>query len=335
MLNERENFLELLKGGKPDHLVTQWSPFTPVMVDPLQRYTRGNRKRGVTSLDCWGTTISWPEDQPAAIPCNEGDLKVIKEITEWRTQVTVPDLEAAAAKPGAWDDAREAIAKLDHDAEMSMCFMGTGMFEQLHFLMSFEDALVNLLIEPELIDEIIEMIFQYRYTYARLLIENLHPDVICSHDDWGAKNQLFMPPDVWRHFFKERYRKFYQLFHDNNVIALHHADSHCEEIAEDMAEIGIDIWQGVLPQNDIPAIQKKLKGKMLLMGGIDQGIVDIDGIDHQIIRDEVDRVCREYVPGGAFIPCLCSGLRNGAIYPFVDEVIDDEIRKVSPLYCEY
>ncbi|MDR1422461.1 MAG: hypothetical protein LBI64_06335 [Coriobacteriales bacterium] len=335
MLNERENFMELMTGGTPDHLVTQWSPFVPIMIDPLQRYTRGNRKKGTTSIDRWGTTISWPDDQPAAIPLNEGDLKVVKDVTRWREYVKTPDLEGAAAVPGAWDDARAAMDKLDRKAEMTMCFMGTGIFEQLHFLMGFEDALVDLLMEQEAIDELIEEIFQYRYTYARLLIENLKPDVICSHDDWGAKHQLFMHPDIWRRFFKERYRKFYQLFRDNGVISLHHADSHCEEIVEDMAEIGIDIWQGVLPQNNIPAMQKQLAGKMILMGGIDQGLVDIDGIDPQIIRDEVDRTCRDYVPGGSFIPCLCSGLRNGAIYPFVDEVIDDQIRKNSPLYCEY
>jgi hypothetical protein len=332
MLNERENFLELMNGGKPDHLVTQWSPFVPIMVDPLQRYTRGNRQRGTTSVDRWGTTILWPEDQPAALPAHNPELKVVQDVCEWRKVVKVPDLDGAASVPGAWDDARAAIAKLDRNAEMAMCFMGTGIFEQLHFLMGFEDTLVNLLIEPEATDELVEEIFQYRYRYAKLLIENLQPDVICSHDDWGSKTQLFMPPDVWRRFFKERYRKFYQLFADNGVITLHHADSHCEEIVMDMAEIGIDIWQGVLPQNDIPAMQKQLNGTMLLMGGIDQAVVDIDGIDPQIIRDEVDRACAEYVPGGSFIPCLCSGLRNGAIFPIVDDIIDDEIRKVSPLY---
>ena len=31
---------------------------------------------------------------------------------------------------------------------------------------------------------------------------------------------------------------------------------------------------GVLPSNDIPAMQKRLDGKMVIMGGIDADIVD-------------------------------------------------------------
>ena len=34
-----------------------------------------------------------------------------------------------------------------------------------------------------------------------------------------------------------------------------------------MDDLHIDIWQGVLPQNDIPAIQKKLDGRMTLKSG--------------------------------------------------------------------
>ena len=35
-----------------------------------------------------------------------------------------------------------------------------------------------------------------------------------------------------------------------------------------MTEIGIDLWQGVLPTNNIEDITKKLDGRMALMGGI-------------------------------------------------------------------
>lgn len=39
-----------------------------------------------------------------------------------------------------------------------------------------------------------------------------------------------------------------------------HADSYLVPIVEDMAEIGIQVWQGVLPENDIPALQQKRTG---------------------------------------------------------------------------
>ena len=57
--------------------------------------------------------------------------------------------------------------------------------------------------------------------------------------------------------------------HDHGVLVMHHADSFLEPIVEDMAEIGVDVWQGVLPENDILKLQKQLDGRMTLMGGID------------------------------------------------------------------
>jgi len=73
---------------------------------------------------------------------------------------------------------------------------------------------------------------------------------------------------------------------------MHHADSQCELIVKDMMDIGIDIWQGVLPQNDIVKIQKETEGKLILMGGIDASIIDHKEYDEEVIRREVRRPVR-------------------------------------------
>ena len=70
-----------------------------------------------------------------------------------------------------------------------------------------------------------------------------------------------MKPDMWREFFKEPYRRFYGYIRSRGVIAIHHADSYLVPIVDDMAEIGIQVWQGTLPENDIPALQRHLSGK--------------------------------------------------------------------------
>ena len=116
------------------------------------------------------------------------------------------------------------------------------------------------------------------------------------------------------------------MFRDEGILVVHHADSYLEPIVEDMADIGIDVWQGVLPQNDIPKIQRMLDGRMGLMGGIDAAAVDIDNVPEEIIRAEVRRTCEEYVPGGNFIPNLPNDLGNRAIHPRADKIIDYEIR---------
>ena len=162
----------------------------------------------------------------------------------------------------------------------------------------------------------------------KLMVDHVHPDAMLSHDDWGSKTNLFMQPDIWRQFIKKNYQKTYDYLHDHGVVIIHHCDSFCEPIVEDMVDLHIDVWQGVLPQNDIPKLQKIINGRMCLMGGIDAAIVDRDDSTEEEIRTETRRVCKEYAEAGCFIPCITYG-GAGCIHHSTDVFIDDEIEKCS------
>ena len=213
--------------------------------------------------------------------------------------------------------------------------MATGLFEQLHFLMGFEDTLLNFIMEPDSVHELLDYIMEYRMSMAEELIRHIKPDVVLSHDDWGAKDRLFMDPDTYREFFKDRYEKLYRHIKEigkevgKDIIVIHHADSHCAEIIDDMADMHIDIWQGALPSNDIPALQRHLMGKKpYLMGGIDAGIVDNPFSTEEEVRQEVQRAIHdsEALPG--FIPCITYGLPE-SIRPGIFEMISEEIEKYN------
>ena len=96
---------------------------------------------------------------------------------------------------------------------------------------------------------------------------------------------------------------------------------------EDLAEIGVDIWQGVLPTNDIVALTEKLDGRMALMGGIDS-IVDREGVTEAEIRQEVQRALSEYGHLSHFMPSHTYG-GPGTIFPQVEGVIIDEIDRYN------
>lgn len=326
MLTAKENFLETLKiDGKPDRLVNDYEALAAVNNDPLLRYIRGCRAKGVTAKDPWGVTYTWPENQLFAFPLEEN--KPCPDITRWRETVTIPDLAANCSAPELWEDAKNAAEKIRREDKLVMCFMGTGIFEQAHNLMGISDTCMNFLEEPDEMMELLAAIGEYRYTYAKLLIDNLHPDAIISHDDWGSKTSLFFSPHVWRTFLKPLYQKLYGMMKENHVIVIHHSDSYLMPLVEDMAEIGIDVWQGVLNTNDIAAAQRQLAGRMTLMGGIDSGIDREDSTEEEI-RSDVRRVCETYGPGGHFIPSITYGL-PGTLFPHVNPILKDEIQRYN------
>ena len=326
MLTKKQNFLETIKpDGHPDRLVNDYEFIQAVMCDPIQRFTRGNRKKGCTTKDQWGTTYVWPEYELFAFP-SEADL-VCPDVTEWKDTVKVPDLIANCSAPELWEDAKNAAAKVNRDEQLVLSFMGTGVYEQAHNLLSIAELLCDIKLEPEATLELLEAIGEYRFNYTKLLVDNLHPDIIISHDDWGSKNTLFMSPDDWRTFIKPQYVKMYKYMKDNGVLIMHHADSYCQPLIEDMVDLGIDVWQGVLNTNDIPAMSKQLNGRMTLMGGIDSLIDRADSTEEEI-RAEVRKVCETYGPCGHFIPSITYGL-PGTLFPHVQGFMVDEINRYN------
>lgn len=336
MSTPKEIFLETIKpNGQPERLLRQYEPFYMCLGDPVMCYLDGpDHIPGKTSVNPWGITISFPENAPGSMPVHGPGLTVCPDITRWKETVHAPDLAAHCSE--GWEEFRAQCVAENNDRQMLTGFMATGIFEQCHFLMGFENTLTALYEHPDEMHELIEYITEYRMQYAKLVVENLRPEVMFTHDDWGTKDALFMHPDMWREFFKEPYRRFYGYIRSRGVIAVHHADSYLAPIVEDMAEIGIQVWQGVLPENDIPALQRQLNGRLVLMGGMGAAIDRADAAPEEIY-DYAMTTLRTCCPGGHYIPSITYGL-PGAVYPHVDEHIDRAIADYNsrlhvPRFC--
>ena len=327
MLSLKENVFETMKNGKPDAFVNEWEPF-PQVWDPVFHYMYPVVPGGPPAVNPLGVTLYWGEHEPGAMPIVNEETKVVRDVTKWRDYVQFFDFRERGLD---WTQAKADAEKIRADGKFVMIWNVTGLFEMSHFLMGFGDTLMNLIEEPEAMHDIIAAIKDFKISQLEYIIEELKPDVIMTHDDWGAKHTMFMAPDVWREFYKEPWREIFAVIKKSGAIAMHHADSYLEPIAKDILDLGIDIWQGVLPSNDIIKIKKETDYKLCLMGGIDAAIVDLSDWKEEDVRAETARACREYSEGGMFIPCLTYG-GEGSIYDGVNDVIMDEVRKQSGIF---
>lgn len=322
MMTPRELFLELLKpDGRPQRQLKQYEALHVLFENPIDGYLRADYRPGSTFRDRWGTTILFAEDAPGPTPHITEENKVCPDITRWREYVHAPDLRAHCS--GGWEGCLAQAEQGRAKGKLATFLMGTGIFEQCHFLMGFEDTLANLYEHPREMHELIDYITDYRMEYVKLVIEQAHPDVILSHDDWGTKNALFMKAEMWREFFKEPYRRLYDYIHSQGIIVVHHADSYLVPIVEDMVELGIEVWQGVLPENDIPALQRQLQGRMVLMGGVGAAIDRKDAGEPEV-RRYMEEMLERNCPGGHFIPCITYGA-PGTVFRHVDPLVNAAI----------
>lgn len=68
-----------------------------------------------------------------------------------------------------------------------------------------------------------------------------------------------------------------ETIHECGMAYVLRSDYVCEPVAEDMLDIGIDIWQGVIPENDIVGIRERANGGLAMIGGIDGHAIDDEG----------------------------------------------------------
>ena len=317
----KEKVLAMLSGERPVSVINGWEGFELTMnpvtlaVSPIIP--------GRTVQDAWGVHMSWPEGQPGAMPL-EGDKLVCPDIEQWKEVLHKPDVASMQLDWAPFLGQQEAARA---QGKLTLTMVPVGNFELLRNMTGFENCLINLLDEPEIITEIVNMIVDYRMECYKQICENLHPDILFQHDDWGSKHSMFMSPNIWREIFKPGYARLYGYLHEQGVLVMHHADSFLEPIISDMEEIGIDIWQGVLPQNDIVKIQSQVK-RMILFGGIDAAKIDHPDATEEAVRAETRHVCETYIPGGHFIPAITAGGPT-SINEHIDPIISDEIARYA------
>ena len=294
-MTPRENMIAIFAGEQPAYY-NDFQSAVKIILDPVWM-SDSVPEDGLEHKDSWGTVCIRAIGSPGKHPHVTPENAVVKDIEEWKSQLVIPSY-----KDLDWSKAEEQAAAVDRSQYFVEYFCAQGLFERSHFLMGMEDAFCAYLEEPEAMMEMLEAIAEYKKAVIKEAAFHLHPDVIFFQDDWGSKQNLFLPPDTWREMIKPLQADIAKTIHECGMLYVHHADCICEPIVEDMVEIGIDIWQGVIPQNDIVSIQERTGGKLAMIGGIDGPAIDDESTPDEAIINEVRRCVDTYCPAGRFFP---------------------------------
>ncbi|NLN98065.1 MAG: methyltransferase [Eubacteriaceae bacterium] len=317
-MNLRENAMAIYHREQPDFYGDLMDAMT-FIIDPVFAQDSLIPDDGQEHRDSWGTVKVFLPGEPGAHTRVTQDNAVITDITKWEEQLTVPDIDDLD-----WTDAVAQAKAVNRKESFACIFCPGGIFERSHFLMGMEEALINYMEYPEEMKALLRVITDYKIKFIDKIGEFLKPDVIFYHDDWGTKRNLWLPPSVWRDIIKPYQREIADAIHRNDILYMHHADCICEPIVEDMVEIGVDIWQGVIPQNDIVKIQEITQGKLAMVGGIDGPKIDFVNTTEEEIRVEVRRAIDAYCPAGRFYPSIPNGI---CFNEWNNLIVQDELKK--------
>lgn len=175
-----------------------------------------------------------------------------------------------------------------------------GIFERSWTLRGFENALTDMVAQPDFYSELLDQITAHLMAFVQLA-RQLPVDGIMLGDDWGGQTGLLMGAERWRRLFKPRYERLFGAARASGKFVLTHCCGNIVEIIPDLIEIGLDVYESFQPEvMDIYGVKKQWGDKMTFWGGLGaQSLIPFG--TPAAIRQEVRRMKTEMTRGGGFI----------------------------------
>ena len=293
----------------------------------LPRAVKASSRNYGYSTDWLGVKYIHPEDQVSSMPI-ETDV-VIKDIENWADYLHFPDIDKASD----WEhDAALDTASWDPINKITSVIIVNGLFEAFHMLRGIEDALCDLLGNPDEVEEVLDALADHQIRVIQHVAKYYKPDKIQFHDDYGNARSTFMSVETWRKLIKPRLKRIIDSTHECGLIYEHHSCGYIVPLLDDLVELGIDAWNPVQFINNPYELQKKYADRLTLVGGFDDAITNNSFRTDEEVREALMAGLTNMSEGGSWIaqPAFIAnvGYRNKLWV----EMLDDWNR---PLMAKY
>ncbi len=164
----------------------------------------------------------------------------------------------------------------------------TTIFETAWALRGYEQMLMDFVGDPDLVEAVLNIPYQYHLAAAKRLVE-MGVDMVWTGDDVGMQTGMLISPRTWRRFLKPKMAEFISELKRINprVKVAYHSDGNISPILPDLIEIGLDVLNPVQPACMNPAALKKSYGSHLCFWGSMDEQHTLPFGTPQDVRDEV------------------------------------------------
>jgi uroporphyrinogen decarboxylase len=190
--------------------------------------------------------------------------------------------------------------------------LGWGLFERSWNLRGFENLLMDVVNEPDFVEEAMDKLMNLYLTFVEYTAE-LPIDGILFGDDWGHQQGIIIGPKRWKKFLKPRWARIYEAVHAHGKTVFHHSCGSVADIMPDIIEIGMDVLESVQPEAagmNPYELKKKWGDKIVFWGCLGSQSTIPFGTPEQIHR-EVRRLKAEMGHNGGYILAPAKPLQPG------------------------
>jgi uroporphyrinogen decarboxylase len=204
-------------------------------------------------------------------------------------------------RPELYEEARHLLDEFKDEYWIVGSVAG-GIFESACGLRGYEKMLMDLVLDPDLAEQIMQITNQYHLSAARRLTK-MGVDMIWLGDDVGAQNNMLISPKTWRSLLKPKMANAIAEVKtiNPNVKVAYHSDGNIYPIIPELIEIGLDVLNPIQPGAMDPArLKKEFGDNLCFWGSIDQQHTLPHGTPQDVRTETLERL-RTLGKGGGLI----------------------------------
>ena len=244
--------------------------------------------------------------------------------------------------PDPWSERDEQflkaeIERLYHGTDMAL-FAGLPVFDCSFFeigqyMFGFETLLTNFYLKRDMMEYWLDTLLKHHLAILEKFLEltGMYISAIQMNDDFGAQDNMLIPPDLYRELIKPRQQKWIEFLKERSEARIFlHCDGAFSDIIDDLVEIGVDVLNPLQSgaRGMEPEKLKRRYGKDLTFwgGGVDtQSTLPFGSIDD--IKNEVRERISLLGKGGGYV--------FGTIHNIQSDISPDKIMAVFETAKKY
>lgn len=291
MLTPKENYLRAIRYDNPE-----WVPSFTEDLNPFSAFVWAPDPE--TMIDF--CNIHWIADTNIGGKMPDYSRCAMDSIEQWHDVVKWPDLAAIDWEKKAYDFFNGPRFKPDN--AVTAMANTHGPFLTPINMMGWENALCDMMDEPEEYQAFVDAIFDFLVDYIGYLGKYIKPLTISTGDDICGNDGPFISFDQWRTMFRPGFERLCDAIHEVGAYAEFHCCGNCQYLVAEEFDMGYDISQLPIPNEQLLADKARLGRRMVMTGGWERhGDAGLPGASEEVVRASVRKAIDDYGKDGGLI----------------------------------
>lgn len=188
-------------------------------------------------------------------------------------------------------------------------------FEIYCRMRGLENALMDVLVEPEFLNAALDRIEQIQTDMLKHFFEKLgdRVDMVLVSDDLGTQESQLMSVNHWSEYLQPRLRRWCELIHSHGKKVFYHTDGAALPFIPHLINCGIDVLnpiQHICAGMNRSDLKRDFGEHLIFHGGIENQHVLPHGSVSEV-REEVITCLETLGQGGGYLPSSCHNVQAG------------------------